>query len=142
MAWVYFSASGGPAPIQRSRTSGSEDLLWDPLHQELSEVVASDGAITDANSAWARIGGLAKRETGAKFRNGMDEYLRQRRRFMDISEGWPVPTEIRAEQHKLVETSEELLEQVRTAIRGELPTARPRADTQSQSSTWKKYEGS
>ena len=121
------------------------NVLWDPMLRELSQVVAAEGVVTDPKSAWARISAFAKSEVGPKFQHGIGGYLQQRRRVVDMLEGLgqagPVPAEVQAERNKLIETSEELLEQVRAAIRSQPPTPPPEADNRNQRVAWKKYEG-
>ncbi len=108
--------------VVERRPQRLRDVLWSPMHQELSQVVATNGTVTDPKSEWSRIEALAKNEAGAKFQHGMYEYLQQRRRVVDMSYGLPrdvpVPAEVQAEQDKLVEISEELLEQVGSAANG------------------------
>ena len=131
--------------IVERRPERLRNILWNPMHQELSQVVAAEGVVTDPKSGWARISAFAKSEADAKFQHGMDEYLRQRLRVVDVSEGLPqagpVAAEIQAERDKLVETCKNLLYQIPAAIRSEPPTPGPQADTRSRDTNWKKYEG-
>ena len=75
------------AEIVERRPEQLMKVLWNPMHHELSQIIAAEGVVTDPRSEWARIGALAKSETGARFLHGMDEYLRRRRRIVDMSAG-------------------------------------------------------
>ena len=127
--------------IVESRPERLKNTLWSPMHHELSQVVADQGAVTDSNSEWSRMEALAKNEAGAKFQGGMYEYVQQRKRVVDKSEGppqaGPVPAEVQAERDKLLELSEELLEQVRSAMREQPPVPQPHGSR--EGSTWRKF---
>ena len=131
--------------IVEGRPERLRKMLWDPMLRELGEVVASEGEVADPKSEWARISAFARRESGTKFQHGMDEYVRQRRRVADLAEGLPqtgpVSAEVEAERTKLVETAEELLQQVHAALQSQPPTPAPAVDIRNQAPTWKKYEG-
>ena len=98
---------------------GGADILnrmWFPLQDELSDVVRSQGRVTEASSAWTTAPGLSKRETPRAFYRGMQEYVGQRS-FVASLAGGDLETEenrqqLVAEQQRLLSQAQGLLESV------------------------------
>ena len=102
---------------------GEADILnrmWFPLQEELTDVVRTEGRVTEATSAWTTAPGLSKRETPKTFFTGMQRYVRQRELVASLAASDLATEESRqqlvAEQQNLLSRAEDLLQEVNRAI--------------------------
>ena len=102
---------------------GEADILnrmWFPLQEELTDVVRTEGRVTEATSAWTTAPGLSKRETPKTFFTGMQRYVRQRELVASLAASNLATEESRqqlvAEQQNLLSRAEDLLQEVNRAI--------------------------
>ncbi len=103
------------------------ELLWRPLEIEFRQVIESEGAMTSAKSLWTGTESFLKLESGNRFQAGMDEYVNQRTTVATMSsnstDSDPDQSSLETERQRLVDLSEDLLVQTRSAIRREAEQA-------------------
>ena len=110
-------------PEKFAQQLGQADVLnrmWFPLQDELTEVVRSEGRVTEASSAWTSAPGLSKRETPSTFYSSMQWYVRQRGLVASLAAS-DLSTEasrqeLVSEQWRLLSKAQELLDRVNKSI--------------------------
>ena len=110
-------------PDKFAQQLGQADVLnrmWFPLQDELTDVVRSEGRVTEASSAWTGAPGLSKRETPSTFYSSMQWYVRQRGLVASLAAS-DLSTEasrqeLVSEQRRLLSKAQELLDRVNKSI--------------------------
>ncbi len=102
---------------------GEADILnrmWYPIQDELTDVVNSEGRVTEPASAWTTAPGLSKRETNRNFFSRMQRYVIQREHVASLASGDLATEESRQEltsaQGTLLSMAQELIVKVNMAI--------------------------
>lgn len=89
--------------------------MWMPLENEFSEVIAVNGAVTDAASIWTNMTDLSKQDAGAQFVKGMENYVNWRERVATLVAIDATEAQLEPAQQRLASLSRELYEQAREA---------------------------